>query len=217
LLKEMFNLEALDQLRDLVGLDLEADLAAAGGPLSGDFALAISPPLPDQPISQGLPAGQLLIVARGTSESQVAGLQAAMEGRGAVFGAREVEGASLQVQAGTAQSGYAVTYGFDGDVFLFGSSPDVVGQAIAAGRGREGLVATPTFQAAQVVLPPDPSFAAYFNCGPLVTLIKANKTEEQYRRTPENRLLESFDAIAFGLDLAPDLLEGVIYFFVGHD
>ena len=216
-LKEMFNLEALDQLRDLVGLDLEADLAAADGPLSGDFALSVTPPLPDQPISQGLPAGQLLILARGTSESQVADLQAAMERRGAVFGPREVEGARLQVQAGTAPSGYAVSYGFDGDVFLFGSSPDVVGQAIAAERRREGLVTMPTFQAAQAALPADSSFVAYFNCGPLVTLIKANRTEEQYQRTPENRLLESFDAIAFGLDLAPDRFEGVIYFFVGHD
>ena len=73
-LEEMFNLSSLDQLGDTIGLDLGADLASADGPLTGDFALAVTPPLPDQPISQGLPAGQMLILAEAAMLGTTAGL-----------------------------------------------------------------------------------------------------------------------------------------------
>jgi hypothetical protein len=217
-LSDMFNMDALDQLRDVVGLDLEADLAGVDGPLTGDFALAATPPLPDHPIIQGVPAGQFLILARGASEAQAAGVRAAMEGRGAVFGRREVEGVTLQTQVGTELTGYAISYSFDGDTFLFGSSPGVVGQAVAASREHSGLVTTAAFRAARRVLPADPSLVVYFNCGAMTRLAQANMTDEQYQKNLEYRLLESFEAIVLGLRFPSNgQMDGVVYFFVEHD
>jgi hypothetical protein len=213
LLKEAFSLDT-DQLRDTIGLDLEADLASAEGPLAGDFALAITPPLPEQPISQGLPAGQLLILARGASEAQMANLQAAMEGRGAVFGPREVQGVALQTQAGTEPTGYAISYGFEGDTLLFGSSPDVIGQGMAAQREGKGLVTTPAFRTVLAALPKAPSFVVYLNSVPLTSLLQGNMTEEQYQKREEYLLLEASEAIGLGWRFTPDELDGVIYFLV---
>ena len=216
-LREMFNLDALDQLRDAVGLDMGADLAGVDGPLTGEFALAITPPLPGQPISQGLTAGQLLIVARGASQEEVTGVQAAMEGRGATFGPREAEGVALQTQVGTELSGYAISLGFDGETFLLGSSPQVIGHAVVARRGREGLVATEAFRAVRAALPDAPSVAFYINREPLVSLNRANTTGEQ-SQSSESVLLEVFEGIGLGLRLPPDgQVEGVAYFFVGRD
>jgi hypothetical protein len=212
LLKEAFGLDT-DRFRDTVGLDLEADLASAEGPLTGDFALAITPPLPAQPISQGLPAGQLLILARGASEAQMANLQVAMEGRGAVFGPRKVEGVALQTQAGTEPTGYAISYGFDGDTLFFGSSPDVIGQGVTAQREGKSLVKAQTFRAVLAALPKAPSFVVYLNSGSLTSLLQANMTEEQYQKS-EYLLLESFEAIGLGWRFTPDELDGVIYFLV---
>lgn len=213
-LDESFNLDGLTQLGDTVGLDFEADLASEEGPLTGDFALAITPPLPQQPISQGLPAGQLLILAHGASEAQVAKAQVAMEARGAVFGPREAGGVPLQTQAGTRPSGYAISYGFDGDTFLFGSSPDVISQGVAAHREDKGLVATPTFQAMLAALPDDPSLLFYINTRALTGIAQTNMSEEQYQKSPEYILLEAFEAIGLGLQLRSDRLDGVIYFIV---
>jgi hypothetical protein len=214
-LEDMFNLDSLALVRDAVGLDMEADLASAEGPLTGDFALALTPPLPDQPISQGVPAGQLLILARGTSEPQAAGVQAAMEGRGAVFGPEEVEGISLRTQAGTRPTGYAISYGFDGDTYLFGSSPNVIGRAVAAQREDEGLVTTEAFRATRAALPGDPSLFIYFNPGALTSLAQANMTAERYQNNLEYVLFEAFDGIALGLRLPRDgQMGGVIYFYV---
>jgi len=218
-LEDMFNMSALSQLGDTAGLDLEADLVGAEGPLTGDFALAITPPLPDQPISQGLLAGQLLILARGVSEARMAAVQAAMESRGAVFGPGEVEGVPLQTQAGTEPSGYAISYGFDlddldNDILLFGSSPGVIGQAVTARREGTGLVTAETFRSFLETLSGDPSLLVYLNCGPLTSLAQANMTEEQYQGNEEYILLEAFEAIGISLRLAPDRLDGVVYFFV---
>jgi len=217
-LKEMFNLNQLDQIRDTVGLDLEADLAGADGPLTGGFALAITPPLSDQPIIHGLPAGQLLILARDVSEAQMATVRRAMEGRGAVFGPGEAHGVALRTQAGTELSGYAISYGFDVDLdkdtLLFGSSPDVIGQAVTARRERKGLVTTPTFRSMVAALPDDPSVLVYLNSGSLTGTAQVNMTEEQYQNKEEYLLLELFEAIGLGLRLAPDRLDGVAYFFV---
>jgi hypothetical protein len=214
-LEDMFNLDALTLVRDAVGLDLEADLASAEGPLTGDFALAVTPPLPDQPISQGVPAGQLLILARGTSEPQAARVQAAMEGRGAVFGPEDVEGIPLQTQVGTRPTGYAISYGFDGDTYLFGSSPAVIGHAVAARRRDEGLVTSEAFRATRAALPSAPSLFVYFNPGALTSLAQANMTAERYQNNLDYVLLEAFDGIALGLRLPRDgQMGGVIYFYV---
>jgi hypothetical protein len=214
-LEDMFNLDALALVREAVGLDLEADLASAAGPLTGDFALALTPPLPDQPISQGVPAGQMLIVARGASEPQAAGVQAAMEGRGAVFGPEEVEGVPLQTQVGTRPTGYAISYGFDGETYLLGSSPAVIGHAVAARREDAGLVTTEAFRATCAALPGDPSLFFYFNPGALTSLAQANMTAERYQNNLEFVLFEAFDGIALGLRLPRDgQMGGVIYFYV---
>jgi hypothetical protein len=217
-LKEVFNPNGLDQIRDTVGLDLEADLAGADGPLTDGFALAITPPLPDQPIIHGLPAGQLLILARDVSQAQIDHVRRVMEGRGAVFGPGETQGVALQTQAGTELSGYAISYGFDpgdGDgTLLFGSSPDVIGQAVSAQREGQGLVRTPNFQSMLAALPEDPSLLVYLNSGPLTGMAQLNMTEEQYHSNEEYLLLEVFEAVGWGLRLAPDRVDGVAYFFV---
>jgi len=219
---EMTNLNSLNQVGSAAGLDLEADLAGAEGPLTGEFALAISPPLPDQPISQGLPAGQLLILARDVSHTQMDRVRRAMEGRGAVFGPGEIQGVALQTQAGTELSGYAISYGFgygndngDGDdTLLFGSSPDVIGQAVTAQREGQGLVETPNFRSMLAALPEDPSIVVYLNSGPLTGMAQLNMTEEDYQSNEEYLLLEVFEAVGWGLQLAPDQVDGVAYFFL---
>jgi hypothetical protein len=214
----MFNMNALPQLSNAAGLDLEADLASAEGPLTGDFALAITPPLPDQPISQGLPAGQLLILAPGAPQARMAEVQAAMEGRGAVFGPGEVEGVALQTQVGTESTGYAIAYGFDDAMLLFGSSPEVIGQGMAARREGKGLVTDKTFQAALATLPDDPSLVVYLNSESLTGAARANMTEKQYQENQEYAGLEAFEAIAFGMRLEPDGgFDGIVYFFIEHD
>jgi hypothetical protein len=211
----MFNLDSLALVHEAVGLDLEADLASTEGPLAGDFALAVTPPLPDQPISQGVPAGQLLILARGTSEPQAARVQTAMEGRGAIFGPEEVEGVPLQTQAGTRPIGYAISYGFDGETYLFGSSPAVIGHAVAARREDEGLVTTDPFRRTLAAMPSAPSLFIYFNPDALTSLAQANMTAERYQNRPEYVLFEAFDGIALGLRLPRDgQVGGVIYFYV---
>jgi hypothetical protein len=133
-----------------------------------------------------------------------------------VFGPGEIEGVALQTQAGTELTGYAISYGFDsvdGDTLLFGSSPDVIGQGVAARRERKGLVTTETFQAALATLPDDPSFVVYLNSKPLTSLLQANMTEEEYQGGGYG--LEAFEAISLGLRLKPDgLVDGVVYFFV---
>ena len=215
LLSEIFGLaKPVPQLRDAVGLDLEADLAGADGPLTGDFAVAITPPLPDQPIVQGLPAGQLLILTRDATEAQMAGVQAAMEARGATFGPGEAAGVALHVQAGTAPSGYAIAYGSDEDTLLFGSSPAIIGRGVAARREGRGLVTDHAFQATLATLPEDSSFVLYLNVRPWVNLLQANMTQEQYQNRPEYVGLETFEAIGLGLRFVPDRVDGCIYFFL---
>jgi hypothetical protein len=219
-LKEMFFSPAsntanwLAEMPDVVGLDLEADLLSAEGPLTGDFALAITPPLPNQPIIQDLPAGQLLILGEGASEAQMSDVRATMESRGAIFGPGTVKGVGIQTQAGTELSGYAISYGFDDDLLLFGSSPGVIGQGVAARREGGGLVASETFRSFLEILPDDPTLVAYFNSEPMIRLNQSNMTEEQYQRNDTHRIYEMFEAIGLGLRFAPDRIDGVAYFFV---
>lgn len=205
-----------EQIRDTVGLDLGADLAGTEGPLTGDFALAITPPLPSQPVIQGLPAGQLLIAARGASKEQMARIQATMEDRGVVFGPGEIEGVTLQTQAGTELAGYAISYGFDGETLLFGSSPDVIGQAVAVRREDKGLVRTPTFQAFLETIPDSPALIFYYNTGPLTRLAQTNMTEKGYQNSIYH-ILEVFEAVGLSLQFAADgWVDGVAYFYVSE-
>lgn len=213
-LKEIFGIGSLGLLRDTLGLDLEADLAREDGPLAGEFALAITPPLPNQPISQGLPAGQLLFLTEDASKAQAAEVQASMEGRGAIFGPGEAEGVTLQTQVGTALTGYALAYGFDGDTLLLGTSPGIISQAVAEQRRGQGLVETETFQTIMGSAPGDSSFFAYLNSRPLISLQRVNMTEEEVQNSPEWRILEVFDAIGLGLRFELDRIDGAVYFFL---
>lgn len=209
-----FPTGSLDLLRETLGLDLEADLLSADGPLVDHFALAITPPLPDQPISQGLAAAQLLFLARGATRAQVEGVRTAMEGRGATFGSQEVEGVPLQILVGTAPTGYAISYGFDGDLFLFGSSPGVVAWSVIANREGQGLVETEPFRTVLDTLPDEPVFVAYLNRPSLTETVRANLIEEHYQGSQEFLILEPFEAIGLGLRFQPDRLDGVIYFLI---
>jgi hypothetical protein len=214
LLRDAFSLQALGAVRDTVGLDIESDLFGVDGPFSSDLAMAITPPLPGQPISQGLAAGQLLFLARGTSQAQMAAVQAAMESQGAVLGSQTVNGIALQVQAGTAPAGYAISFGFDEDVFLLGTSPGIVGQSVSARRDGGGLVQSPAFRAVLGTMPQDPSFFFYLNRPSLTDMAQANMTEHQYGQSQELLGLEAFDAIGLGLKLHTDRIDGTLYFFM---
>jgi len=206
---------SFDPVLDFVGLDLEADLLGAEGPLTGEFALAITPPLPDQPVIGALTAGQMLFLTRDASAAQMNGVRAAMESRGAIFGTEEVEGVTLQTQMGTRLSGYAVSYSFDGDILLLGSSPDVIGQGLIAAREGTGLTSDPTFRAVMATLPDDASFVLYLNDGPLVELIDVNASPDQ-GPSVEYELLSLFEAIGLGLQFEPDRLDATIYFFTSQ-
>lgn len=210
-LKDMFSLTGPDLVRDAIGLDLEADLASADGPLSKDFALGITPPLPDQPISQGLAAAQLLILARDASAEQAAEVQAAMESRGAIFGPGEIEGVALQTQVGTAATGYAISYGFDDGLLFLGSSPEVIGQGVIAQREDEGLVGTVSFRSVMERLPDKASVVVYVHSDPLLSLMEANSPTE-LEPLPEWAWLEVFQAAGLGLRFERDSLDGVVYF-----
>lgn len=214
-LKDMFSLDpgSLDRIQESVGLDLEGDLLGADGPLTGDFALAITPPLPNQPVIEGLTAAQLLILAHGASEAQADGVRAAMEGRGAVFGPGEAEGMTLQTQVGTALTGYAISYGFDDDLFLFGSSPAVIGQGIATQREGRGLIETEAWRVAMAALRDKPMFVVHLQSASLISLVQANTTSE-YQSLGGLQFLEPFEAVSLGLWLQPDRLDGILYFFL---
>jgi hypothetical protein len=213
-LKEVFNLESTVGVSQLMGLDLEADLAGAKGPLTGEFSLGFTPPLADQPISQGVAAFQILLLTRDAAVAQMAGVQAAMKERGAVFGPQVVEGVGVQTQVGTKLSGYAITYGFDGETLLLGTSPDIVGQAVLAGQNTRGLVEDSAFQAVMGKLPEHASLVAYLNRDPLQAMARANMAETQYRSLPEWQLPTIFDAIGLGLEFRREELDGVLYFYL---
>jgi hypothetical protein len=217
-LKDIFSLDvdSLEHLRDILGLDLEAVLLASEGPLTGDFAVGVTPPLPDQPISEGLTAAQLLILARDATQAQADGVRAAMENRGAVFGAGEFEGVVIQTQVGTAATGYAISYGFDDQVLYLGSSPDVIGQGIVAQREGDGAIKTEAFQKVLKALPDEPTLVAYLHTGLLTEVVAANVTEEEFKAQGELLLLQSFEALGVGLRLEPGGMDGVIYFLMGE-
>lgn len=217
-LRELFGLssDAFQQAAAPLGLDIEADLLAEGGPLEGALAVGFLPPLADQPTIEGITALQLLVALPDAGRSQGEALQQAMESRGAVFGTQVVEGVEVQAQVGTAASGYAVAYGYDDGVLYLGSSPQVVGQGITARRSGEGLEDTAAFQAIRDALPDEPSAAGYIQTAALAELIRANTTDEQYAELPEYRLLELFEGIGLGLRFEPERLYGALYLRLGE-
>jgi hypothetical protein len=210
------DVNALVPLGDLVGLDLEADLLGTAGPLTGDFALAIGPPLPDQPIVQDLPATQLLFLAPDADLGGLDNLRAAMEGRGGTFAPGEVEGIPVYSQVGTAASGYALSYGFDGDLLLLGSSPEAIGQALAARRSGQGLVESDAFQTVRQALPARSILSLYVDGPGLGALTQANMTEQERENAGLSAFPDVFQAIGLGLEIEPERLDGVIYFLVGE-
>ncbi len=223
LLDDILNLDSLVQLSELIHLDIQGDLASPDGPLADDFALALTPPLPAQPIMQDIPAAQLLILAPDAREAQMAEVQARMADRGAVFGSREVEGVALQTQVGTELTGYAISYGleqsagFDEGTLLFGTSPNVIAQGASARRAGSGLVTRDAFRDALETLPADPALVAYADAGLVTTLVKANVGDDEYRQRSDYVLFEAFDAFALGLRFTPDgRVDGTAYLFVGR-
>jgi hypothetical protein len=217
ILKDMFGLPGLDVIRDTAGLDLETDLFATDGPFSGNLAVALTPPFADQPVSQGLIAGQLLLLGRDASPAQMAAVQAAMESRGAILSPKTVGDVELQVQVGTEAMGYAISFGFDGDVFVLGTSPAIVEDGASAARAGNGLVANPAFQSVLSKMPQSPTFFLYLNTPAFVDLRRANLTAYQYEQSPEISDLEAFDAIGLGLNFSPDVIEGTVQFYIRED
>jgi hypothetical protein len=196
------------------GLDLEADLLTADGPLSGAFTLAVSPPLPDQSLVDNLPALQLLLVAPDASPAQAEGLHAAMEARGTVFGSDRVEGVDIQKQVGTAATGYALAYGFDGGRFHLGSSPQILAAAFAARRDGDGLADWAAFPAVAQDLPADPALAIFLNVPALFELARANLPGDEFQADEAYQILSTFEAIGLGLRLRPDQADGVLYLYM---
>ena len=139
-----------------------------------------------------------------------------MEQRGAVFGAGEVEGVVIQTQVGTAATGYAVSYGFDGNLLYFASSPSVIGQGIVAQRQGDGAINTEAFQKVLKVLPDEPALVAILHTGLLTDLAAANTTEEEFEAQGELLLLQSFEALGAGLRVESGGMDGVIYFLMGE-
>ena len=208
--KEVFGFNR-DAVQDLLGLDLEADLFAAGGPLAGDLALSVTPPLSTQAISRGVPALQAIFMARGATPAHMDGVQAAMQERGVSFGAAEVEGVTLHIQLGTGASGFALSYGFQDNVLFLGSSPDVVGQALLAQREGNGLVTSDAFRVVRANLPDTSSFLFFIDVPTLVKTAETNMSEAQLEQDGVWSTLQVFEAIGLGLRLESQRLEGAAY------
>jgi hypothetical protein len=206
------NIGEFDKVREAVGLDMEADLFGAPGPLTGRFALGVTPPLPDQPISQGIIAGQVLALARDATEAQMRGMRAAMEGRGALFRPTEVAGVSLQTQVGTELSGYAIAYGADGEFLYIGSSPDIIGRGIEARRDGGGMVDTAAFRSVAQALPDDPILVFFMHNESMLDLQRANTPTGEAQG--DLAFLEPFEAMGLGLRLDEERLQGAIYFLL---
>jgi hypothetical protein len=213
-LQEMFGLQldAFQQAATPLGLDIEDDLLGEDGPLTGALAVGFSPPLPDQPTLDLLPALQILVVLPDAGLAEGEALQQAMEARGAVFGPQEVEGVEVQAQVGTAASGYAIAYADHDGVLYLGTSPQVVGQGITAAELEEDAA----FRAVRAALPNEPTTAAYVQTAALAELLKANTTAGQYTEQPEYRLLELFESIGLGLRFEPERIYGVLYLRLGE-
>jgi hypothetical protein len=214
-LADAFGLSSnsLAALRDTLGLDVEADLVAPGGVLSGEYAFAVTPPLPEQPVSQGVAALQVLIAATGAAAQQADPLRAAMEARGAAFGPGEAEGVPLQVQAGTALSGYALAYGEHDGTLLLGTSPAVVGQGIAAARDRAGLPHTDHFWTIRAGWSLGPTLALYIDHERLAALMQSNSASGQAVGL-NDALLQAFHTTGLVLRLQPDRVDGTLYFLL---
>jgi hypothetical protein len=200
------------RIRETISLDLESDLLAEGGPLEGAFAAGLMPPQPGQPVLGELPALQILITSPDTTVTQADALGAAMEGRDAVLGDDVVEGVSIHRQVGTEMSGYAVAYGFDGDVFYLGSSPDAIGKGAAAQRDGTGMGNEAAYQVLLDAMPGNAFFTSYVQGGRLLEVLEANVPVGA--ENVANLAFEAaaaFDGIGLSLSISPERIEGVFY------
>jgi hypothetical protein len=185
---------------------------AQGGPLGGGFSVALMPPLAEQPLHGQLPALQLLITSPDTTPAQADALGAAMEARSAILEEDVVEGIAIRRQVGTEVSGYAVSYGFDGDVFYLGSSPEAIGKGLAAGRDGGRLLDEAAYQVLLDRMPVDAFFTGYVHGKRLVDLIEANVPADA--ENVDNALFEAaavFDGIGLSMSISPERVNGVLY------
>jgi hypothetical protein len=211
------QLEPYQQAAEPLGLDIETDLLAEGGPLESALAIGFLPPLANQPIIEGLTALQIVVALPDASLAQAEALQRAMEGRGAVFGLQELDGVEVQAQVGTAASGYAIAYAHHDGVLYLGTSPQVVGQGIAAAGGDGGLDEVTSFRQVRAALPDEPTLAGYVSGQGLIDLLQANLPEDQY--SDPNGIasqMAGLEAIGLGLWLEPERLYGVFYLWLGE-
>jgi len=212
-LRDIFGFQT-SSLGEVLGLDMESDLFGPEGPLADDVALGVTPPLPDQPISQGVTAGQLFFLARGTSQAEMDALQATMESRGAILSRQQIGEMEALTQVGTAAAGYALSFGFDDGTFLLGTSPGILAQSMTASQEGNGLVKDPVWRQVVAALPRDPALFFYLNGPGLVDLSKANMSEQEFESSQELGALTAFDAIGVGLTLEAGRIDGTIYFFL---
>ena len=213
------NLFGIDQPNDEFAAGLINALIAPGGPLSGSFAVAITPPLPGQPVLSDVPAFQFLATSPDTTGAQMEALRAAVESSGAVFGDDTVDGLAIRRLVGTEASGYAPAYGL-GDVsfyaagsFYADSSPEAIGQALAAQREGRGLVTQPAYQVFLQAVPDRAFYVGYIDGQHLLSLNQANTPADQ----PADDWLTmagSFDGLGLGVAVTPERVDGVLYLVI---
>ncbi|MBN1660412.1 MAG: hypothetical protein JXA93_18580 [Anaerolineae bacterium] len=204
------GLFGLEGLGDILGASLLDSLLAPGGPLSGAFALSITPPLPAQPLLGSVPSLQFLATSPDTDSAQAAALGVALKDSGAILGDSTVEGIAIHHQVGTAASGYALAYGFDGSTFYLGSSPEVIGLGLTAQRDGSGLVTQPAYQAFLQAVPNRAFYIGYVDGGHFLDLVQANTPADQGVDGSLFALASGFDGIGIGLALTPERLDGVL-------
>jgi hypothetical protein len=205
-------------------LDLETDLLGEAAPLRGAFALAVTPPLPDQPVFQRSAALQVLLVGKDVEQSQVERLATVMEERGGALEAGEVGGIKVYTQPGNQPGGYAVTFGLQSGTMYVGTSPEIVGQSVLAGRDGSGLAATGAYQFVSSQMPKEPLAVAYLNSQPVLQLLQANAAGEESDLGIVGQFLAAFEGVGVGLRLdpaqasdgEPARLVGVVYFLVSR-
>ncbi|HSJ55621.1 MAG TPA: hypothetical protein VLC95_00470 [Anaerolineae bacterium] len=210
-MRSTFNMQ---DLVDAFGAGLLDPLVAPGGPLSGAFAAAITPPPPGQPVFSGVPALQFLATSPDTARLQADALEVAWQEAGGVLADGLVEGIPIRRQVGLEISGYSPAYGFDGGTFYLGSSPEAIAGGLAAQRENRGLVTQHAYQVFVDALPDEPFYVAYLNGEPFLELVGANVPADQDVDDSLYAMIGGLDGIGFGLALTPERLDGVIYLVI---
>jgi hypothetical protein len=186
------------------------------------FAVAVFPPTSGQPVIQGLPTLQALVVGGGVAPAQVEQLAATLEGRGAVLGTADAGGLEVHTQLGTRASGYALAFGLEGDILYMGTSPQIIGQAHVASREGAGLASTEAFQIVSGELVNDPFLVLYIGGQPYLEQLLLHAFGAQSGAGVTEQPLTAFEAIGVALRLEPGSsdgdgparVEGVAYFLM---